>query len=87
MAFSLPMPEPFKQQGWKAKIRDKEVLESPYVTIMRGVKVWRLSLRDGKFMDQGSSWRGIPGEVREEVERNWRLLHTAWDQIYPENPV
>ena len=50
MPHALELPKRLKAQGWKVKIREKERLEPPHVTIMCRRKEWRLSLRDGEFL-------------------------------------
>src|SRR5690242_13899619 len=87
MPFELPLGQPWKGEGWKVKIRDKERLEPPHVTILRGTRAWRLGLRDGKFMDADPPPRDVFQGVLDEVKRNWRQLIEEWDKLYPENPV
>ncbi|MBM4379255.1 MAG: hypothetical protein FJ086_08135 [Deltaproteobacteria bacterium] len=86
MAFSLPLPRKLASQ-WKVKIRDRERLEPPHVTIIRAERSWRLNLRTGEFMDVWPE----PGEVPEALQKwiflNWQLLQRAWDAAYPENKV
>lgn len=53
MPYDLELPRPLKKRGWKAKIHDLERLEPPHVTIYRKLRKWRLSLRDGHFLDRG----------------------------------
>jgi len=75
-------------EGWKVKIRDKERLEPPHVTILLGRKIWRLGLRDRSFLaPSGGSWREIDERVRAAIEENWRRLCDAWDHAYPTNRV
>jgi hypothetical protein len=71
---------------WKVKIRDKERVEAPHLTIIRGTMVWRVCLRDGRFMD-GGSWKDMPDGLQEIVRENWERLCMAWDAMYPHNRV
>ena len=88
MPFDVALPASVKKAGWKVKILEKERLEPPHVTIRRGVRTWRLGLRDGEFLvPPGGSWNNVPAEVREAIEANWDALVAAWDEKYPENPV
>ena len=60
MPFVLQLLKVLSQAGWKVKIYDFERLEPPHVTILRKFEeTWRLSLRDGKFMDAGDKWSQI----------------------------
>jgi hypothetical protein len=74
-------------QRWKAKIRDKERLEPPHVSILRGLRAWRLSLRSGEFLDEEPDPHEVPSGLIEEITQQWDVLRTAWDEMYPENPV
>jgi hypothetical protein len=87
MAYELRLEEGIRKAGWKVKIRDKEILESPHVTIFSKSRVWRLCLRTGEFLDAGDSWRQIDSQVRRAVTENWQSICDAWDELYPENPV
>lgn len=88
MPFEITLPLSLKRAGWKVKIFDKERLEPPHVTLLRGVQKWRVNLRDGRFLvPPGGSWKDVPPEVRVAVEAAWTELSKAWDAKYPENPV
>ena len=90
MPFSLPLPTRARAEGWKVKIRDKERLEPPHITIMKKTKEWRQGLRDGEFMvPPGGSWSDILDEVEETIfkEENWNTLKKEWNARYSENPV
>ena len=88
MAFSLELPNPLGLEGWKVKIRDKERLEPPHVTIFHRRRQWRLALRDSEFLvPPGGTWNEIDERVREAIEANWQLLCDAWDRAYPTNRV
>lgn len=90
MAFSLRLPDPLATEGWKVKIRDKERLEPPHVTIFHRRQIWRLGLRDGRFLvPPGGSWSEVDARVRSVIQapENWQRLCDAWDAAYPTNPV
>lgn len=88
MPFEVPLPPAVKTQGWKIKIFDRERLEPPHVTILCGLRKWRVGLRDREFLvPPGGSWREIHALVRHAVEASWDVLVEAWDAKYPENPV
>lgn len=87
MAFSLVLPTDLRRAGWKVKIRDKERLEPPHVTLLFKTSAWRVDLRSGEFLDVGASWRDVDPDVRTAVEAAWDELRAAWDSIYPDNPV
>jgi len=87
MPFSLRLPRSLERQGWKVKIRDRERLEPPHVSIIRGTRVWRVDLRTGKFMDIEPDAADVAGEVKAEVYGAWVMLQQRWDAIYPGNPV
>lgn len=88
MAFVLVLPGPLPSQGWKVKIRDRERLEPPHVTIFRKRRQWRLGLRCRTFIvPPGGSWNEIDERVRETIEANWQVLCDEWDRAYPTNRV
>jgi len=88
LAFSLDLPEPLGSEEWKVKIRDKERLEPPHVTIFPKRHEWRLGLRDGTFLvPPGGSWTEIDERVRGAIDANWQLLRHQWDRAYPANRV
>lgn len=88
MPFELALPRKLKAQGWKVKIREKERVEPPHVTIMHHADEWRLGLRDkGLLVPPGGRLRDIDAEVMQIIENNWDQLKEAWDAKYPENPI
>jgi hypothetical protein len=86
MPFDLRLPRRLAKMRWKVKIRDKERVEDPHLTIIHGTMVWRVCLRDGRFMDDGS-WKDMPDDLQEVVMKNWEMIRLAWDRMYPHNPV
>ena len=87
MAYALDMPDEWRSQGWKVKIRDDERNETPHVTFLRRRQAWRLSLRTGAFMDALPDPGDVPGELARLVWGQRAALCRAWDAMYPENPV
>ena len=87
MTFALPLSREWSDQGWKVKIRSRERLEPPHVTILRKTLAWRLSLRDGAFLDAEPDRRQVPPALAREVRARFPLLQAAWDERYPDNPV
>jgi len=88
MPYELHLPKRLKTKGWKVKIREKERLEPPHVTILCGKKEWRVGLRDKRFLvPPGGKWADIDDEVRQLIEKSWRSLQNAWDGKYPSNPM
>jgi hypothetical protein len=87
MAFSLPLPPPWDSQGWKVKIRDRERLEPPHVTILHRSRAWRWNLRSGGFMDADPPPGDVPKEIVALVQENLARLCAEWDARYPSNPV
>jgi hypothetical protein len=88
MPFEVALPAAAKKAGWKVKIRDRERLEPPHVTILFKTEAWRVGLRDEELLvPPGGSWSALPPEVRQAIEAHWDELIAAWDAMYPENPV
>ena len=90
MAFTLDLLEPLGSEGWKVKIRDKERLEPPHVTIFHKRRIWRFGLRDREFLvPPGGTWKEIDARVRAVIEapENWQRLCEEWDSANPTNPV
>ncbi len=87
MPFVLQLPQALKRAGWKVKIHDSERLEPPHITIYCKMRKWRLSLRDGRFLDNGDDWSRINDDVRAAIDENWQALIGEWDEIHPDNPV
>lgn len=88
MPFDLPLPGRLKADGWKVKIREKERVEPPHVTVMHKADEWRLGLRDKRLLvPPGGRIRDIDPGVMQAIENGWERLKEAWDAKYPENPV
>jgi hypothetical protein len=70
------------------KIREKERVEPPHVTVMRHTEEWRLGLRDKQLLvPPGGRIKDIDPEVMEIIEEYWEQLIGAWDAKYAEHPV
>src|SRR3954462_12098311 len=88
MPYELPLPKKLKTQGWKVKIREKERVEPPHVTIMHKADEWRFGLRDKRLLvPPGGRIKDIDREVMRIVEDHWERLIEVWDEKYPKNPV
>ena len=87
MAYELKLPKKLKDQKWKAKIRDRERVEPPHVTILHKTRAWRIGLRDGLFLDTKPPPGDVPDDLVSFVLEHRAELIAAWDQLYPENPV
>ena len=87
MPFALTLPELWASRGWKAKIRDRERLEPPHVTILHKAQAWRFGLRSPTFLDREPDPTKVPEEIVEAVRSNLELLRQEWNRMFPENPV
>ena len=88
MPFELPLPRKIKANGWKVKIREKERVEPPHVTVIHKADEWRLGLRDRELLvPPGGRIKDIDPTVLRVIDDNWERLREAWDEKYPENPV
>ena len=87
MPFALTLPEPWANRGWRAKIRDRERLEPPHVTVLYKTSAWRFDLRTEAFLDKEPSPKEVPEEVIGAVRSNLALLRLEWDRMYPENRI
>lgn len=87
MPYALRLSRELARLGWKVKIRDFERLEPPHITVFRGMRTWRVSLRTHECLDRGDRWNQIDGRVREAIDDAWATLCEEWDRLYPHNPV
>jgi hypothetical protein len=88
MAHEVKLPERFRIRGWKAKIRDRERVEPPHVTVMRGPDEWRIGLRNCRVLEPpGGAWNDIPRGVIDALGLACPDLRAKWDEMYPENPI
>jgi hypothetical protein len=88
MPFELELPKKLKKPGWKVKIRDKERVEPPHVTVMHKADEWRLGLRDRQLLvPPGGKIKEIDPGVMQIIDEHWEQLQEAWDEKYPENPI
>lgn len=90
MPVNFPLSSPLAQAGWRVKIQEKEILEPPHVTVIRGTRKWRINLRSRgriEFLDRVPPPREVPRALLREIRAKWKTLCDAWDRKYPENPV
>ena len=74
MPSQLPLPERLAKDGWKVKIRDRERLEPPHATVIRGNRAWRWNLRSRQFMDREPD----PGDLPLSSSRSWLTDTPGW---------
>lgn len=88
MTFALPLPDPNLSRVWKVKIRQHERNEEPHVSVIfKGNGVYRFGLRTRAFLDREPDPRHVPGEIVDFIVEHLEEFATAWDAMYPENPV
>jgi hypothetical protein len=86
LATSFELPEPWRRR-WRLKIRDKETVEPPHVSLLRGPQCWRICLRTGLFIDRRPDPDDVPSRLVKEVLSRIDEFVPIWDAIYPLNPV
>jgi hypothetical protein len=69
MPCNLDLPEEFKTQGWKIKIREKERTEPPHVSVMMKEKTWRRGLREKLFLDKKPPARLVPAALKDFLQK------------------
>lgn len=88
MAYRLTLPARLNAEGYIVKIRDKERVEPPHVTIFRKELKWRFGLRGLEFLDEEPDPGLINEAVIEEIKDKICSLRKKWDEMYgQENPV
>jgi hypothetical protein len=87
MAQSFTVPEPWAARGWRFKIRDKERVEPPHVTVLCRTRSWRFGLREGAFLDDEPPARDVPRALIRDLEKRVDEFAAEWDRLYPMNPV
>lgn len=87
MPFNIGLPPQLSNQGWRLKIRDKERLEPPHVSVIKRTQTWRWDLRARGFMDKEPDPDLVPEEILDIIKANLTALQQAWDVMYPENPI
>lgn len=87
MPFSLQLPPDLEHAGWKVKIQDRERLEPPHVTIIKGTERWRMNLRTEQFMDRKPDSAEVPKSLVAHIQEAFEMLRRQWDVMYPGNPV
>ena len=87
MAEEFPLPAYLKKRGWRVKIADKEIAETPHATVLFKIKRWRWDLRNERFMDAAPPAREVSDEIVEFLKKKRLALCKAWDKMYGHNPV
>lgn len=87
MPVEFDLSAALKNSGWKLKIREKETVEPPHVSVIKGLETWRWNLREKKFMDKQPPPRSVPKEIKKFLEENHDQIVSEWDKKYPLNPV
>lgn len=97
MPVAFPLPPPHDKRGWKAKIRDRERVEPPHVTILFRMQSWRLGLRERDFLDTHPDSSLVPAAIVDhllsetipqgETTSRYGRVVAEWNRLYPENPV
>jgi hypothetical protein len=59
------------------KIRDRERLAPPHVTILQRTRAWRFDLRSEKFLDKDPDPAEVPNDVVKEIRSNLGRLRQA----------
>jgi len=85
--FRLDLAEPWVSRGWKVKIRDRERLETPHVTLLYKARAWRFGLRSETFLDTESDPTEVPKDVMDQVLASLARLRQEWDRMFPGNPI
>src|ERR1044071_8542827 len=87
MAKTFTPPDPLGKRGWRIKIRDRERVEPPHVTILFKTKAWRWGLRERRFLDTEPEPAQVPQGLVEYLHEVLPELIAAWDETYPGNKV
>ncbi len=85
MAVLFPLPA--KWRRWKLKIRDRERLEPPHVSLLKGTECWRIDLRTAAILDREPDPAAVPRALRQHMRKNRNLYIKRWNELDPENPV
>jgi hypothetical protein len=72
---------------WKLKIRDRERVEPPHVSVLHGTRCWRWGLRERAFLDREPPPRLVPRDVCDAISDAYDEICAAWDKAYPHKPV
>lgn len=87
MSTTIPLSPGLANDRWKLKIRDRERLEPPHATVIRGRQSWRWDLRAQRFMDSDPPPNLVPGDLVAILRTNHAHLVACWNATYPNNPV
>lgn len=86
MAFSFDLPPAWRKR-WRLKIRDKETVEPPHVSLLLKTECWRLCLRTRKFLDREPDPKAVPPRLMRHILSRVDEFVAVWDEMYPLNPV
>jgi hypothetical protein len=64
-------------RGWKVKVRDRERVEPPHVSIMHKSNSWRWGLRSEQFLDSEPDPKDVPEELLQTVRSSITLLRNT----------
>ena len=87
MPINFDISADLKRSGWKVKIREKETVEPPHVTVIKGLNAWRWDLRKKKFMDKKPPKKLVPKPLVKFLTENHEKIVASWDKKYPLNKV
>lgn len=87
MPKEFSVPPPWNDRGWKVKIRDRERVEPPHVTVLWKTESWRFGLRERDFLDKKPDPKGVPENLVKHILANIKSYTDSWNSMYPENPV
>jgi hypothetical protein len=88
MPIKVPLPRVLAKSGWRVKVFDDEGPETPHVTIQyKTARIWRVSLRDRRFLVPGGRWSDIPRAIKTAIDSHWEALRIYWNRQNPHNPI
>jgi hypothetical protein len=87
MATTFPLPPKWEKRGWKLKIRDRERVEPPHVTLLHKTDSWRFGLREKSFLDRKPDPNRVPGDLLTYLLNHYEDYVEAWNAMYPYNTV
>lgn len=81
------MAPALEKRGWKLKIRDRERVEPPHITLILKTESWRFGLREKSFLDRKPDPDRIPGDLLAYLLEHYMDYVEGWNALYPHNPV
>jgi hypothetical protein len=87
MAHRFDLPTVFSDAGWVLKVRDRERVEPPHVTLLHRGRAWRFGLRGHAFLDREPPSRDVPKALQLALAARIIEFTQVWDTMYPWNPV